>query len=131
MSEWQRHNVEQDIINILGGQQAVHHFGRPYLTAYQLAAEFRRRNPDFMPLLHVGGEGTGEATGRESLARYLSRELSRRIKAGSIRGIEGAMLSNDHLHDIHFEYSGQVFRSTLTGSGFTLSMFRLQDDPEG
>lgn len=127
MSEWQKHGIEAEVLKILQGQHAHHHFGRPFLPAYALAAELRDRKPGFMPHLPVGGEGTGAATGRESLARYIARELSARIKANKIP-VEGAMLSNEHLHEVVFDHNGALIRSSLTDSGFTLSMFRLQEE---
>ncbi len=104
-----------------------HHFGRPYLAAYQLAIAFAHEAPEAVAALgyQIGGEGTGE---RNSLAQYLARELSARIKDGRIGHIEGAFLSNLHLNDITFMHNDNLIRSSLTGSGYDLSLFRLRSD---
>jgi hypothetical protein len=47
VSQWQQHNIGNLIIESLRVvQDDGHHFGRPYLTAYQLAIEFDRRHHD-------------------------------------------------------------------------------------
>lgn len=129
MNFWEENQVEEKITQILRDIPDIiesHPFGRPFLTAYQLAIEFARRYPaDFEKLdLPVGGVGIGQRT---SLAQYLARELSRRIRNESITQIEGGFLSNQHLSDISFLNGEAVFHSSLTDSGFTLSMFRLSE----
>lgn len=121
------HNVEQ-ILREASNTALNHHFGHPYLTAYQIAIEYSRSFPDDVSKLDlpIGGAGVGQ---RSSLAQYLARELSRRIKNSEITNIEGGFLSNLHLHDINFEVEGQEepIHSSLTNTNFTLSMFRLRD----
>jgi hypothetical protein len=103
-----------------------HHFGRPFLTAYQIAIEFARRYPEEAAEIGypVGGLGTGQ---RNSLAQYLANSLSRKIKGGHLPEVEGGFLSNLHLQDISFEADGGVIRSSLTGTDSQLSMFRLRE----
>ena len=129
MSFWQKHEIEAKVINILRDvpdSAKEHHMGRLFLTAYQIAIEFARRYPDIVKELGwpVGGEGTGK---RNTLAQYLARWLSQLVKDNPRGQIEGGFLSNQHLDDIRFDNSGEIIHSSLTGSGYTLSMFRLRD----
>jgi hypothetical protein len=129
MNHWQEQNLEQRIVEILTDVRYVkpeHHFGRPFITAYQLAIEYARRFPDDVVRLgyQIGGEGIGE---RSSLAQYLARELSRRTSNGQITRIEGAFLSNRHLGEIVFDNNGKPLTSSLTKTQFDLSMFRLRE----
>lgn len=47
---WEQHHCEERITAILNDVTYVpkpeHHFGRPYLSAYQLAIEFKQRYRD-------------------------------------------------------------------------------------
>jgi hypothetical protein len=101
-----------------------HPIGCPFLTAYQIAIEFALRHPDEAEQLGfpIGGAGVGQ---RNSLAQYLAGQLSRNIER--LQEIEGGFLSNQHLHDISFNAAGEIIHSSLTDSGYTLSMFRLRD----
>ena len=127
MSIWEDNHIEEKITQILQeipDPAEGHHLGKPFLTAYQIAIEFARRFPEESQILDmpVGGAGTGQKT---SLAQYLARELSRHIKNGAISHIEGGFLSDQHLKEISFLNGGEVVESSLTGSGFNLSIFRL------
>jgi hypothetical protein len=127
MSHWNEHQIEDRVTQILSevpDAYGSHHFGRAYLTAYQLAIEFFRRFPEAAAAigLPLGGRGTGQ---HSSLAQYLARELSGRIKTGEITCIEGGFLSDQHLRDINFLNGQEVIYSSLTGTGYTLSMYRL------
>jgi len=129
MSKWRELSIEEKITQILKDipdAAPEHHLGRPFLTAYQIAIEFARRHPEDAALLDfpIGGAGTGQ---RNSLAQYLAGQLSRNISAGRLTGIEGGFLSNQHLNDISFDVDGEIIHSSLTGTSFTLSMFRLRD----
>lgn len=127
MNNWQDNHFERKIESILSDinyYKPDHHFGRPFITAYQLAIEFAQRFPDDFDHLgyQIGGEGIGE---RVSLAQYLAGQLSERIKTGKITSIEGCFLSNHHLSDIIFDNNGQQIKSSLTKTQIDLSMFRL------
>jgi len=125
-SLWQQHNIEDRVIQILREvEDRGHHFGRPFLTAYQLAIEFDRRHHDIVTQLgkEVGGAGTGERT---SLAQYLALELSRQIRGNSDYHIEGAFISNQYVRELSYNHGNTVVTSSLTGSGYGLSMFRLR-----
>jgi hypothetical protein len=122
-----------DVLTALDSKGTEHHFGRPYVTAYQLAIEFQRRHPDTVAALAkpLGGVGTGQET---SLAQYLANELSKQIKAqGASHPVEGAHLSDQHIKSLTLNGPDRSqVTSSLTGTGFPLSMFRLRPpDPEG
>ncbi len=127
MSIWQEYQIEDKVTKILQDipdSADKHHLGRPFLTAYQIAIEFANRFPEeHQKIGHpVGGAGVGQ---RNSLAQYLALELSKHIKNHSITHIEGGFLSNQHLLDIRFSHGDDIIQSSLTGTNFTLSMFRL------
>lgn len=58
---------------------------------------------------------------------HLARELSQCINAGTITNIEGAFLSNLHLHDVQFDTVSGVISSSLTQTQFKLSLYRLRE----
>jgi len=129
MSVWGEFEVESKITDILRETpyQEAHHFGRPYLSAYQLAIAVDRRWPEVRTALGnlpVGGLGIGT---RNSLAQYLAGELSRRIKSGDLTTVEGAFLTDEDLVElVYAESDGRRVTSSLTGSGYDLSLFRLR-----
>jgi hypothetical protein len=129
MSNWEEFDMEDRILSILRDVPDAaegHQLGRAYLTAYQIAIEYKRRHlEDFEAFeLPVGGRGIGQ---RDSFSRYIAHQLSIRIGGGHLPQIEGGFLSNQHLKDIHFWDGDDEITSSLTGSGFTLSMYRLLD----
>jgi hypothetical protein len=119
---------------ILGDVRQVdesHHFGRPFMTAYQLAIKLRQRHRETADALHreVGGRGTGVPT---SLSQILARELSRRIRqaqeAGETYPVEGAFLSNDGITGLSYANpGGDPVASSLIGSPKDLALFRWRD----
>ena len=125
-SLWQQHNIEDRIIQILREvDDEGHHFGRPFLTAYQLAMEFDHRHHNIVTQLgkKVGGAGTGERT---SLAQYLALELSRHIRDNPDYPIEGAFISNRNVIELSYNRGNEIMTSSITGSAYSLSMFRLR-----
>ena len=125
-SLWEQHDIEDRVIQILREvEDEGHHFGRPFLTAYQLAIEFDRRHHDIVTRLdkEVGGAGTGERT---SIAQYLALELSRQIRDNPAYPIEGAFISNRYVRGLSYNYDNEIITSSVTGSGYSLSMFRLR-----
>jgi len=113
MSHWADHDINAKLTTILESIPSYdHHFGRPLLTAYQLAIEFAARHHIENAALGypIGGAGTGQ---QNSLSQYLARELPQRIKAGTITNIEGMFLSNQHLHDVQFDTDTGVIISSL------------------
>ncbi len=129
MSYWDELDLEAKITAILADvhYHRPHHFGRLFLTAYQLAIAFAERYPDETRRLGypIGGQGTGQ---HNSLAQYLAKELSSRIRDGRLPGIQGAFLSKDAHLEVRFRTAADdEIRSSLTDL-FDLSMFRLMDD---
>src|SRR4030042_491919 len=123
MSQWDDLNIQasvEEILSTLPTFEPDHHFGLPFITAYQLAIEFAQRYPrEFGQLdLPIGGKDTGQYY---SLAQYLARELSGKIKSGQISNIEGRFISN--LHITRMIFSDGV-ESSKTGNLAALSMFR-------
>lgn len=88
----------------------VDHFGRPYISAYQLAIEMKRRYPETVAAIGkpVGGAGIGQ---HNSLAQYLSNELSKQIKQGDEHRVEGAFFSNENATSVAFSGADGVLRA--------------------
>ena len=127
MSSWKDLDLASKIHNILtevGPSPPQHHFGRAYLTAYQLAVALEERHPELLVTMgvSVGGAGTGEPT---SLAQYVARQLSMRIKKGELPDFEGAFLADAGIREILFKRKGGDVRSSVLGAN-DLSMFRLR-----
>ena len=124
-SVWEENELERKVVEVLSGVtcDSSHHFGRPFLTAYQLAILVKDRFPDTFSLLGypLGGRGAGV---RYSFTSYLARQLSQKIKDRAITNIEGRFLSNVQLLDIEFNDDGESVVSSLTDSQDDLSMFR-------
>lgn len=128
-SLWEQHAVESAVLKALPTTSSpdAHHFGPPYLTAYQLAIKVDAVHPEIAQALGVtvGGRGTGGPT---SLAQYLARELSARIKrAGANYPVEGAFVSNEQLTVLAYkDNDGSTVTSSPTGTGYHLSLFRVR-----
>lgn len=129
MSLWEDLDIANKVTQILSDvpdADSAHQLGRSYLTAYQLAIEYAKRHPDDVKEIGYGekiGTGTGQ---HNSLAQYLALQLSRNIKAKKLPDIEGGFLSNLHLENVRFQYGTEIIQSSLTGTNYTLSMFRLK-----
>lgn len=130
MSIWADHDVEARVIEVLAAVPTTgqdHHFGRPYMSAYQLAIDFHRRYPQVAQALGqpLGGAGVGE---RNSLAQYLAKQLSDRIRDDEDYPVEGAFLTNVDVETLRYRGpDGTPITSSLTDSGFDLSLFRLRN----
>ncbi len=126
---WGNNHLGQKIVEVLADvtytSNPDHHFGRPFVTAYQLAIIFKERFPEkFSRFGHpIGGKDSGV---QFSFTSYLAGQMSQKIKSGEISGIEGGFLSNQGLRRIDFDDDGDTVTSSLTGSGYDLSMFRLR-----
>lgn len=125
MSKWDQLNMDAKIVQILDVQShdPNHHFGRPFLTPYQIAIKFHRLFPkEFREIgKPIGGKGTGQ---QDSLAQYIALELSRRIKSRAITNIEGSFLHLSNLYSLKYEVNGQLIESSLE-QPYDLSIFRL------
>ncbi len=127
MSQWDQLQMDTKISQILNVQShdPNHHFGRPFLTPYQIAIRFQQQFPqDFQTIgKPIGGKGTGQ---QDSLAQYIALELSRRIKSGNITNIEGRFLHRANLHSLKYEVDNEIIESS-SEQAYDLSMFRLID----
>ena len=128
MSIWNDYSIETRIRAILDVEprREGHHFGRPFLTAYQIAILFAERHPEDFDAIgkEIGGRGAGPS---QSLAQYFAHELSKRLKTGRLPGIEGRFLHGTRLKTLEYRSAdGDVASST--GPASDLSMFRLSDD---
>ena len=126
MSVWDDHEISDAVVAILSElpmRSPNHHFGRPYLTAYQIAIELERRYPAAFVALgnNAGGADSGLPT---SVPQRLARELSQRIKHDAGFPVEGADLSTLNISDLNFDrHNGAQLPSSRT-RGEPLSMFR-------
>ncbi len=120
MSMWDNFSLDTKVRAILNvpTHPPDHHFGRPFLTAYQIVIAFAEEYPDDFEEIdkQIGGQGTGQ---HDSLAQYFALELSRGIKNGRLPEIEGRFLSQQHIESI--QYRQGVVSSPIP----TISMFRL------
>lgn len=131
VSVWEQESVEAAVLTALGSvhinHPGGHHFGTPWMTAYQLAIKVDAAQPQIAQTLGytVGGAGTGASN---SLAQYLALELSRRIKADPDHyPVEGAFVTNEHVTAVQYrDATGKAITSSLTGTGFDLSLFRTR-----
>ncbi len=102
-SKWEKFDFSVKITEVLSDTKydSTHHFGRPFLTPYQIASELVRRHPTICRDIDksFGGQDTGEYT---SLVQYIARELSSRIKSKEIPHIQGVHLCNEHLKEYTF-----------------------------
>ena len=123
MSTWEQFSLEARIREILSAvplREPDHHFGHPFLTAYQIAIAFAAlHHADYEAIgLEIGGRGLGE---RDSLAKYFSNQLSRRIRSGEITDIEGRDLNLDHVRTLDFDFGDERIETSTE----PLSMFRF------
>lgn len=128
MSIWEDFSIEARVREILDvpPRKPGHHFGRPFLTAYQIAISFAERFPSDHQLIgkQIGGKSAGPS---QSLAQYFAHQLSTRIKNRRLPGIEGADLHGTHLKKLEYHSSEGDLESSA-GSSSELSIFRLGDD---
>lgn len=131
MSNWEQYKFESRLTDILRKQNyspnPKHHFGKPVLSAYQLAIEYDKLyHSDVVAMGYsIGGRGTNV---RNSLSQYIARELSRKIKNKSIANMEGIFLSNINLAKLVFNYNGSDIVSSSTDSQYDLSLFMMKEE---
>ena len=126
---WETFSLESRIRKILLDvplRESGHHFGRPFLTAYQIAICFSKLYPgDYAKIgKNIGGKATGQ---KDSLAKYFANQLSRRIKSGALTDIEGRFLNLRYLRPLKFDDGSRRFESSL-GPSAELSLFRIDDN---
>lgn len=127
MTKWEQFEMERKITEVLSMAkfETEHHFGKPFLTPYQIAIELVSRHPTLCENLEMelGGAGTGL---QNSLTQYIAQQLSTRIKKKEVGNIEGAFIFNRHIIDLVFkDTKGQEIHSSNTDQD-ALSMFRLK-----
>ena len=126
-SLWDELQLEDKIFQILSVESHIpdHHFGRPFLTPYQIAIAFKALYPEDFARIGkpVGGKGTGQS---DSVAQYFANELSRHISNRSITNIEGRFLHRRYLVTLQYNDEGTVIESSAMQS-YDLSMFRRID----
>ncbi len=123
MSIWQEHSIETRIREILASvPDEGHHFGRPFLSAYQIAIAFDQRFRSVADSIAkpVGGKDTGR---HDSLAKYFANQLSRYIRQGTLPGIEGRFLNGRFLGTLEYNNGSETVASSLGAAN--LSIFRL------
>lgn len=126
-SLWDKLQMDSKISQILDVQshEPGHHFGRPFLTPYQIVIIFQERFPQEFQTIGkpIGGKGTGQ---QDSLSQYIALELSRRIKDKTITNIEGRFLHRAHLRTLAYQTDGKTIESS-SEQAYDLSMYRIID----
>ena len=131
MSKWTEFDMDNRVTTILSAvpinNPGGHAFGRPFLTAYQVAIDFERRWPEVVAEIGkpVGGSGSGQ---HDTLAQYIANQLSRHIRdAQNDHPIEGAFMSNRDVQEFVFDaVDGSTVVSSSAGGRADLSMYRLR-----
>ncbi|MEV4144057.1 hypothetical protein AB0J40_10340 [Amycolatopsis sp. NPDC049691] len=125
-SKWAELAVLDKVEEVLRSVPAPdHHFGQPWVTAYQLTIMLDHRFPEVRAKLgaEIGGVGAGD----HSFARYLANQLSSRIKASDGHSpIEGAYLSNENVASLNFVGPGEKNVTSSISVNADLSMFRIR-----
>jgi hypothetical protein len=125
LSYWSNLDIEDKITTILKNVKypiANHPFGKPFMTVYQIAIEFKKYYPSeyFIIGKDIGGKGLGQKT---SLAQYLANQLA--IHQNQLVNIECGFLADDRLNELTFEeHGGNKIESSLRGSGYGVSIYR-------
>lgn len=128
MSEWEDLNILNKVEAILeqaSRDSQVHHFGGPFLTAYQIAISYAELYPEDLERMEydIGGKDTGV---HYSLAQYLAQQLSTKIKSDEIKTVEGRFISNRYVSNFIFDHGDIHVESSVTGKHASISMFRLK-----
>ena len=127
MSEWEDLNILNKVEAILeqaSRESQVHHFGGPFLTAYQIAISYAELYPEDLERMEydIGGKDTGV---HYSLTQYLANQLSNRIDSREITNIEGRFISNRYVSNLIFDSGDIHVESSAMSNRATISMFRL------
>ncbi len=128
MSFWQEHDLTSKIETILGKFHpniAGKDFGKPYVSAYQIAFEFAREYSGIMQLsgYEVGGKDTDD---RNSLALFIARELSTRIRTNQVTSIDCVFLAYKDIEALNYSYMGTTMVSNIGETAFDLALFRMK-----
>ncbi|SDD62817.1 hypothetical protein SAMN05216174_11491 [Actinokineospora iranica] len=122
------HKLTDKVVAVLGAVPRTdgHPFGRPFLSAYQLACALER-SYRIGALLgkELGGVGTGTPN---SVAEYVAGALARRIRNDSHFPVEGAFLADQDVAELRFRTpDGEHMVSSDTGTS-PLSLFRRHEE---
>lgn len=123
-NSWHELHLEEKLLTILSEVpifQSARHFGRPFLTSYQIAILFKHRYPEAYARIGLPVEAS-DSPHEISLARYFAQNLSQAVKQGHTH-IQGGVLSYEHLEDMTMDNDGEIVRP----SRFPVSMFRYID----
>jgi hypothetical protein len=127
MSEWEEHDLEAIILAILRSFQyePPHHFGRPFVSAYQIAIALAKHYPGTFEAVGRPIGGSGNGTDGNSLAWYIATQLSHRLNGNNPPPIEGAWFDRAYVEDIRFKDQSGIISASNPAA---LSLFRLRDD---
>lgn len=131
VSLWEEHTMTDRIVSVLDAvhinSPEGHHFGRPFVSSYQIAIRLLEADPTLSESLDldVGGRGTGRHV---SLAQYVGQNLSRQIRADPMHRIEGAFMSSELVRQVVYRRPGgeEDVVSSLSGTDFDMALFRLR-----
>lgn len=127
MSEWEQ-SFEAEVFRLLDQEEfdirEDHHFGHPFVSAYQIAVAFERDNRELCQRLN---KVIGAGDGLENLPTYIAHELSRRIRtAGTDYPIEAVWLSGTGLPTILYRHNKETKQGTPNRKHNGYSLYRLK-----
>jgi hypothetical protein len=134
MSLWDQHDMSARVQAVLDdvhlNNPDGHHFGRPFVSSYQIAIALDAADPNLKHELNkpVGGTNAGS---HNSMAQYIGNELSKQIKAAedseTAHFADGAFMSNESVKSLVYDGAdGSDVVSSLPGTEFDMALFRLR-----
>lgn len=132
MSMWEKHKMTSKVLEVLESVETprlkdgtVHHFGKPFMDAYQIAIEIERRHHGIAARL--GKSIGGAARGRDGMTQYISNELSKQIKGqGDDHPVQGRFLSTTNIsRTIYSGPSGEI-TSSLGDADSGIGIYRVR-----
>ena len=127
MNSWVEHDLAAKILTILGDVRVAggDHQGRPFLTAFQIAAALYERHPDVVEALDLpaGDRGSNRA---HSVVQYVAQNLACEMRAGNLDEIEAMSLPSEHLSKVAVGGQLVATQSWPTAAPSTLSLYRLR-----
>lgn len=126
MALYKQLNLETKLLDILADvdpHDPGHHFGKPFMTPYQVAIFFKEKYQAEFDAIGkpFGGEGTGQ---HDSFVQYLAQILTNISKQDDSK-VEGAFLSRSKLSKLEYKGNDTSIKSSL-GTTWDLTMFRLK-----